>query len=82
MEKIYNRIRGFLPVATDEQRTTNNTPKIVTSRFLLLNCFVLVEIWSLSIIIGNSIYCLASAATTVSSNWSSSCHKLQWQFGF
>ena len=47
MDKIYNRMRRLLPVATNEQRT-NNTPKIETSRFLFLNCFVLVEIWSLS----------------------------------
>ena len=49
MEKIYNRIMRLLPVATNNERTNNNTPKIETSRFLLLNCFFLVEIWSLSI---------------------------------
>ena len=47
MEKIYTRIKRLLPVATNER--TKNTPKIETFRFLLLNCFVLVEIWSLSI---------------------------------
>ena len=50
MERIYNRIRRLLPVATNNNnQQTNKTPKIVTSRIILLDCFALVEIWSLSI---------------------------------